>query len=59
MIPIVKRCIFNHIRRYWLLFNAMNVAFSLSVAMQSEIEQFDINSNKFVRGDFDYELQAL
>jgi hypothetical protein len=37
----------------------MNVAFSLSVAMQSEIEQFDINSNKFVRGDFDYELQAL
>ncbi len=27
--------------------------------MQSEIEQFNINSNNFVRQDFEYELQAL
>jgi hypothetical protein len=27
--------------------------------MQSEIEQFDIHSNNFVRGDFDFELQTL
>jgi hypothetical protein len=37
----------------------MNVAFPLNVAMQSEIEQSDVSSNIFVRGDFDYELQAL
>jgi hypothetical protein len=37
----------------------MNVAFPLNVAMQSEIEQFDVSFNIFVRGDFDYELQAL
>jgi hypothetical protein len=41
------------------LSNALNFAFSLSVAMQSEIEQFNINSNNFVRHDFEYELQAL
>jgi hypothetical protein len=39
----------------------MNVAFSLNVAMQSEIEQFDISYNNFCEGgwDFDYEFQAL
>ncbi len=38
MIPIVKQCIFNQIQGYQLLSDAVNVAFSLSVAMQSEIE---------------------
>jgi hypothetical protein len=37
----------------------LNAAFSLNVAMQSEIEQFDIGSNNFVKGDFDFELQTL
>jgi hypothetical protein len=37
----------------------MNVAFPLNATMQSEIEQSDVNSNIFVRGDFDYGLQAL
>jgi hypothetical protein len=37
----------------------MNVAFPLNVVMQNEIEQFDGNSNIFVRGGFDYELRAL
>jgi hypothetical protein len=50
MIPIVKQCIHNQTRGPWLLFDALNATFSLSVAMQNEIEQSDIGSNNFVRG---------
>jgi len=37
----------------------LNAAFSLNVAMQSEIEQSNIGSNKFVKGDLDFEMQTL
>lgn len=57
MIPIVKQCIL--IWRYWLLFDAMNVTFSLSAVMQNEIEQFDISSSNFVRANFDYEVSSI
>jgi hypothetical protein len=59
IILVVKQCIRNQIQGPWLLFNALNVAFSFNVVMQSEIEQCDIDSNNFVKGDFDFELQTL
>ncbi len=59
MLPIVKQCIFNQTRGYWLFSNALNATLSINVSLQNEIEQFDITSLNFVKADFEYELGAL
>jgi hypothetical protein len=59
MLPVVKHCIFNPTQGYWLFSNALNVALSISVSLHNEIEQSDITSLNFVRGDFESELGAL
>ncbi len=59
MFPIVNQYIKNQTWGYWLVFDALSVTFSMSVCLQSEIEQFEINPTNFVKGNFDFELQAL
>jgi hypothetical protein len=59
MLPVVKHCIFNQTQGYWLFSNALNVALSISVSLHNEIEQSDITSFNFVRGDFESKLGAL
>jgi hypothetical protein len=59
MIPIVKQCILNQTQGYWLLFDALNVALSMSVCMQNQIQQYEITAFNFVKGGFEYEMGAL
>ncbi len=59
MLPIVKQCIFNQIRSYWLISNALNDVFSISVYMQNEIQHFETTSSNFVKGDFEFKLQTF
>jgi hypothetical protein len=59
MFPFVKQCILNQTRGYWLLSNALNVALSINVCMQNQIQQSKITPFNFVKGDFEYELGAL
>jgi hypothetical protein len=59
VLPIVKQCILNQTRGYWLFSDALNATLSTSVSLQNEIEQFDITSLNFVRADFESKLGAL
>jgi hypothetical protein len=59
MFPIVKKCILNQTLGYWLISNTLHVTFSISVSMQMEIQQSETTSNNFIKGDFEFELQAL
>jgi hypothetical protein len=59
MFPIVKKCILNQTHSYWLIFNILHATFSISVSMQMEIQQSETTSNNFIKGDFEFELQAL
>ncbi len=52
-------CYLVQIRGYWLLFDALSVALSINVYVQNEMEQFEIISFNFVKGDFESELGAL
>ncbi len=56
---IVNKCILNQTHDYWLIFNTLHAAFPISVSMQMEIQQFQTTSNNFIRGNFEFELQAL
>ncbi len=42
-----------------LLSNALNVALSISVHIQNQIQQYEITPFNFVKGDFESELKAL
>jgi len=35
LLPIVKQCIFNQTRGYWLLSNALNAALLITMCMQN------------------------
>jgi hypothetical protein len=37
MLLVVKQCILNQTHGYWLISNALHVAFSINVSMQMEI----------------------
>jgi len=52
----VEQCIFNQTQGYWLLFDALNVVLSIIMRMQDQMEQFKINSIKFLKGDFEFKL---
>jgi hypothetical protein len=56
MLLIVKQCVFNQTQGYWLLFEALDVVFSIIMCIQNQIEQFKINSIKFLKGDFEFKL---
>jgi hypothetical protein len=38
MLPVVKQCIFNQTKGYWLLFDALNAILSISVCLQNHIQ---------------------
>ncbi len=59
MLIVVKQCILNQTRGYWLFSNALNAALSISVYLHNEIEQSNITSLNFVKGDFESKLGAL
>jgi len=39
--------------------NALNVALSINVHIQNQIQQYEITPFNFVKGDFEFELRAL
>ncbi len=59
MLVVVKQCILNQTQGYWLLFNALNVAVFIHVFVHNHMEQSNITSFNFVKGDFEFELGAL
>jgi hypothetical protein len=59
MLPFVKQCTFNQTRGYWLLINALNVALSINLCMQIQIQQFNITPFNIVKVDFEFEMGAL
>jgi hypothetical protein len=42
---VVNKCILDQTQGYWLVSNVLNVDYYMSVCMQNEICQFEININ--------------
>jgi hypothetical protein len=60
MLIVAKQCVLNQIQSYWLVSDAFNDVFSISVCnMQNEIQQSETTSSNFVRGDFQSKLQTF
>jgi len=46
MLLVAKQCILNQIQSYWLVSDALNDVFSISVCMQNEIQQSKTTSSQ-------------
>lgn len=54
LLPIVRQCILNQTREYWLFSNALNFVFNLFNAMKTIVANIESLNWPLICGDFDY-----
>ena len=57
--PVVKQCVLNQTRGYWLLSDALAAALAISVELGAHIDHLSNMNPPLQHGDFDSELEIL
>jgi hypothetical protein len=57
--PVVKQCVLNQTRGYWLLSDALAAALAISVELCAHIDHISGMNPPLQYGDFDAELELL
>ena len=57
--PVVKQCVLNQTRGYWLLSDALAAALAISVELRAHVDHVSSMNPPLQHGDFDAELEIL
>ena len=57
--PVVKQCVLNQTRGYWLLSDALAATLAISVELRAHIDHLSNMNPPLQHGDFDAELEIL
>ena len=57
--PVVKQCVLNQTRGYWLLSDALAATLAISVELRAHVDHVSSMNPPLQHGDFDAELEIL
>jgi hypothetical protein len=59
LLLVVNQCILNQSNGFWLLFDALFVAFTFDYKLQKEVHTMEAFFQPLVQGDFDSKFQYM